>query len=595
GAGSKVAILDEGVDLSHPDLIDNLLTGYDAVYAGGGTGTDTYGGPIAGTNDAHGTNCAGIVCAVGNNALGITGVAPESKVIPVHIAYENGFGGWTLEYTWVSDAIMWACDVAGADVLSNSYSLGDDPAFIDDAIDYCITEARGGKGGVFLGAAGNYNAGTLIYPGSYINSIGVAATSMCDERKSPSSCDGETFWGSCFGLKLDIAAPGVKIPSTDISGSLGYSPNDYYLTFNGTSSATPLAAGIVALMFALAPDMTYDQARFYLESTCEKVGGYTYADAAGHPNGTWVNQLGYGRVNACAALNSIIDNFFKADLISGINTVSEDTVYPGQDVELNYFLENSGATGAGAFNHQFFVSTDCAPGGDEAADIFSVDALDAGASTLLTNTITIPETSSEGIRQILLYADEDDAVDESMEANNYSCIEVYVACSIGPESGSADYDYNGISDSLHVETTSACHWNFSPAPPAWITVTASAGTGDGYFKYTLDMNTEFIPRSYTFNYADKTFTINQGALQNGVEDISNVFQIYPNPVQDILTIHTELSGMDYMIYNSVGELVLTGNNIGIETTVDVHALSAGTYVITLQDNKGIYNSVFVKE
>jgi subtilisin family serine protease len=96
---------------------------------------------------------------------------------------------------------------------------------------------------------------------------------------------------------------GVKIYTTDISGAAGYATNDYAPTFNGTSSACPNAAGVMALILSLNPSLSQGQARQIIESSCDKVGGYTYnSSVAGQPNGTWSTDLGYGRVNAFSAL-----------------------------------------------------------------------------------------------------------------------------------------------------------------------------------------------------------------------------------------------------------------------------------------------------
>ncbi|MBC8884298.1 S8 family serine peptidase [Flavobacterium piscinae] len=109
--------------------------------------------------------------------------------------------------------------------------------------------------------------------------------------------------GSDYGTNTDVSAPGVKIYTTDISGAAGYSSGDYAPTFNGTSSACPNVAGVMALILSANSNLNMLEARQILESTCSKVGGYTYnTNVSGQPNGTWSNDLGYGRVNALAAL-----------------------------------------------------------------------------------------------------------------------------------------------------------------------------------------------------------------------------------------------------------------------------------------------------
>jgi large repetitive protein len=288
----KVAILDEGVDLVHPDLLGNMLPGFD------GTGLNSAGAPSG--NDAHGTACAGIVAAVGNNNLGVAGVAYQSKIIPVRIAYSSG-ANWITQNSWIGTCIDWSWQTAGADVLSNSWGGGGSSALINDPITRAVNQGRGGLGAPVLFAAGNDN-GAVSYPATLTNVISVAAMSMCNQRKSPSSCDGENFWGSNFGANLDISAPGVKIYTTDISGSTGYSAGDYTATFNGTSSACPNAAGVMALILSVNPGLNQTQARQIIESTCDKVGGLTYGTNVNQPNGTWTNELGYGRVNAFTAV-----------------------------------------------------------------------------------------------------------------------------------------------------------------------------------------------------------------------------------------------------------------------------------------------------
>jgi len=130
--------------------------------------------------------------------------------------------------------------------------------------------------------------------------------SPCGERKSTTSCDDEDWpnnGGSNYGDELDLIAPGVFIPTTDIQGSFGYnttvgSSGDYHLDFGGTSAATPHVAGVAALVLSANPNLSQDQVRDILESTAQKVGSYSYSTTTGRTNGTWSNQVGYGLVDA---------------------------------------------------------------------------------------------------------------------------------------------------------------------------------------------------------------------------------------------------------------------------------------------------------
>ncbi|NLN73274.1 MAG: S8 family serine peptidase [Bacteroidales bacterium] len=286
----SVAVIDEGVDLNHPDLINNLLPGFDA------TGGGNNGGPQG--DDAHGTACAGIIAAQGNNIIGISGIAPNCRIIPVRIIVD---GSIQYDY-WAADGINWAWQ-NGADILSNSWRFGSQSSLITLAINNATTQGRNGLGCPVLFAAGNYNT-SVIYPANLSNTIAVGAMSMCNERKSPSSCDGEKNWGSCFGNELDIVAPGVKIYTTDISGSAGYETSNYTATFNGTSSACPHAAGVMALILSVNRCLSQEDARRVLETSCDKVGAYCYIP--GKPHGLWNNQMGYGRINAFKAVQYAI-------------------------------------------------------------------------------------------------------------------------------------------------------------------------------------------------------------------------------------------------------------------------------------------------
>lgn len=330
----KVAILDEGVDLNHPDLLANLLSGYDATGQGSG------GNPSG--DDAHGTACAGIVAAVGNNNRGVAGVAYGCKIVPVRIAYSSG-NSWVTSNSWIGNAINWAWTTGNADVLSNSWGGGSSSSTINNAISGAVNNGRGGLGAPVLFAAGNDN-GSVSYPATLTNVISVAAMSMCYERKNPSSCDGETWWGSNYGTNLDVAAPGVKVYSTDISGSDGYSSGNYVPNFNGTSSSTPNAAGVMALILSANPSLTQTQARNAMETTCRKVGSYTYnSNVSGQSNGTWSSALGYGLIDAYQALLSVAPQVQDDAGISSINspvgTVCSSTISPS--VTLNNYGSNT--------------------------------------------------------------------------------------------------------------------------------------------------------------------------------------------------------------------------------------------------------------
>jgi subtilisin family serine protease len=281
-----VAVIDEGVDLAHPDLLANLVAGYDATDQPSG---DTAGGPEPGSDDAHGTACAGIIAAVSDNDEGIAGIAPGVRIMPVRIAYSSGLGGWLTTDAWISDGINWAW-MNGADVLSNSWGGGTPSDTITNAITDARKQGRGGLGSVILFASGNDDS-SVSYPATLSAVEAVGASSPCDERKGPDSCDGEFYWGSNYGSELDIVAPGVQIPTTDISGPDGYSTGDYTMDFNGTSAACPHAAGVVALMLSANSNLTKSEVRNLLRESADDVSPDGKDEFTGH-----------GRVNARRAV-----------------------------------------------------------------------------------------------------------------------------------------------------------------------------------------------------------------------------------------------------------------------------------------------------
>ncbi|MDR1562578.1 MAG: S8 family serine peptidase [Dysgonamonadaceae bacterium] len=336
GSGNiKVAIIDEGVDLTHPDLYANLLPGYDATDAACGGAN---GSPCG--NDAHGTACAGIVAAI-DNTIGVIGVAPSCKIIPVRIAYSDPWGWWVTTDAEIADGLHYAWATAGADILSNSWGGGSSSAVINTEIQDAFSYGRNGKGCVIAFSSGNGNNPSVSYPAnSNSNIIAVGAISPCCERKSLTSCDGESGWGSNYGTQLDVVAPGVFIPTTDIHGSAGYSSGDYILNFNGTSSACPHVAGVAALVLSVNPSLTQVQVQQIIESTAQKVRPdlYTYSTTSGHPNGTWNNQMGYGLVDAYAAVQAAcaIPVYFTNQTVTTNTTVSScGDIQLGNDVITN--------------------------------------------------------------------------------------------------------------------------------------------------------------------------------------------------------------------------------------------------------------------
>jgi len=302
GYGSSsvlIAIIDSGVEAGHPDLLQ--VAGYD--YGDNDSNPDDNSSAAG-----HGTACAG-VAAARTNALGTAGIAAGCAIMPLKVANSAG----SMYFSAIQNALYFAAD-NGADVISMSLgaAITSDPA-TDTAIQYAYN-----AGCVILAATGNENRSTISYPAIHSLVIGVGAASPCGDRKRSSSnsgevnpgvstdpngytCDGERWWGSNYGTTtaggagaVDVIAPTI-LPTTDLLGSAGYDPSDYSKWFNGTSCATPYAAGVCALIRSANPSWTPAQVRDRLLTTAQDVT--SVESGAG-----WDRYAGYGMVDAAAAV-----------------------------------------------------------------------------------------------------------------------------------------------------------------------------------------------------------------------------------------------------------------------------------------------------
>jgi len=268
-----VAIIDTGVDTGHPEFAGRVVAGYDYVNNDSNPSDD----------NGHGTSCAGIAVGGGNNAQGVAGVAWGSRLMALKVLDATGNGA----YTAVANGVTFAAD-NGAKILSLSLG-GPASSTLQTAVNYAVNT----RGCAMFAATGNGNASSLDYPAAYSNVISVGALSPCNQRKSTTSCDGEYWWGSNYGTGIDFLAPGARIHTTDIRGSGGFGSGDYIPDFNGTSSATPHAAGIGALVLSQNAALTNTGLLTVLQNNCDDMG------TAGFDT-----QTGYGRMNAQRAVQN---------------------------------------------------------------------------------------------------------------------------------------------------------------------------------------------------------------------------------------------------------------------------------------------------
>mgnify|MGYP000912638886 CR=1 FL=1 len=300
------AILDEGIDYQHPDLSANLLQGVTIPSASGAYYGDIYRGaedtyPVT---YIHGTTVAGLLGAEANNFEGIAGVAYSSKMVSVSIAAgtQSKFDRYVFTITpeWFSNGIKASIDQKHADIICLPFMMirGSESSVINEAIDYATNTGRNGLGSIVIAASGGHvglgGANQVGYPASRNSIICVGSTDRNDHRSGFSN----------FGAGLDVCAPGDEMQTTDVVGTKGYSENSYTIQ-SGTSLSTSFVAGVMALILSAQPTLTATEARYILESTCDKVHPTVYnylPNVPGHPNGDWCPEMGYGRINARAAV-----------------------------------------------------------------------------------------------------------------------------------------------------------------------------------------------------------------------------------------------------------------------------------------------------
>jgi thermitase len=279
GTGQIIAIVDTGVDLTHPDLAPKLVAGTNTVDATGDA-HDTEG---------HGTNCAGIAASLKDDKGGIIGMAPGAKIMPVKVLGEGGSGSDAS----VAEGIIWAAD-HGANVISLSLGGAGASQTGGDAIKHALA-----KGCTVVAAMGNNGTGQKSFPAAYPGVIAVGATDINDAITSFSQ----------FGSWISVSAPGYSILSTfptyhvaemdsyaqekDFWETHGMRATQTYGYLTGTSQATPGVSGLAALVKAANPTLTPDQVKSRIEA------------ASAHPvamAGAFDVHFGHGRIDALKAI-----------------------------------------------------------------------------------------------------------------------------------------------------------------------------------------------------------------------------------------------------------------------------------------------------
>jgi thermitase len=272
--GMRIAIVDTGIDSTHPDLSDGRVRvdlGANCLTASGCSADP------ARDDNGHGTHVAGIAAAETNNGTGVAGLAYTSSLVPVKVLDSNKTGS----YSAITNGIIWAVD-HGARALNLSLSGTSASQTLCDAVTTAIS-----RGAVVVAASGNDASSAAHYPAACSGAIGVGATTSSDSLASYSDTGSPNVF---------VSAPGDSVYSTYAGGG--------YTTMSGTSMATPLVTALSALLLGELPGRSVDDVKRVLATTSDKVGGGYGSDPYGICSAcTWSASFGYGRINAYRALS----------------------------------------------------------------------------------------------------------------------------------------------------------------------------------------------------------------------------------------------------------------------------------------------------
>lgn len=295
-ANIRIAIIDDAVDTNHEDLQPNLVQQIDVI-------DDDENANPSNSSERHGTAVAGVAVARGNNSIGVSGSCPNCSLIAI-----RALAGTVAQHAEAIDAAI----SANADIISNSWGYNINSPITDDlvdAIDNAATNGRDGLGSIVLFAMTNINVDNCTASTPDISSLqSVIAVS----RSTNQDLLGNAGFGNCMDVLAPTRGGTLGITTTDVTGANGYSNNNYTNNFGGTSSATPLVAGICGLILSINPDLEREEIQRIIEFGSDKID----PSNASYNSDGFSNTHGYGRVNA---FNSIVP---QVEIIPSKNTVA---------------------------------------------------------------------------------------------------------------------------------------------------------------------------------------------------------------------------------------------------------------------------------
>lgn len=370
-----LAIIDTGIDQSHPDLANVLLRDSSGNVIGYNAQSNQATGSAASDDNGHGTHCAGTAAGQINNTKGIAGVAgwnpgvPASnsyvQLMPVKVLDADGSG----TDADVSEGIIWATD-HGARVISMSLGGAGSSTTLSNAVSYARSH-----GVVVVAAAGNESTSTKSYPAAYTGVISVAATDSNDTLA----------YFSNYGTWVKVAAPGVSIYNTYKGSS--------YATMSGTSMATPHVAGEAAAILAQNPSLSTSQVESLIVGNVDPYNPY---------NGLTIG-AGAGRINVYKALLAAGGGASSVSLSS--LTLSPTSVQGGGSSTATVTLTGTAPTGGtqvSVYSDSGVASvpaTVTVPAGQSSAT-FTVSTASVSSGTSAQITATVGSASRSATLQI---------------------------------------------------------------------------------------------------------------------------------------------------------------------------------------------------
>jgi subtilisin family serine protease len=274
GKGIKIAIMDDGLDITHPELNGSIIATYDITTK---TSNVTHSSP----SDSHGTATTGII-ASNDNGIGIKGIASDSQII--FLKHREGMSdSETIE-------LFNKAKEFGADIINCSWGTYDVSESVKEVIQDLAIKGRDGKGTIIVFATGNDGQDMGNDESAIPEVIAVGSTDKDNLRA----------WYSNYGDNIDVLAPGgydIGITTLDPIGENGIATlNDDYLlandeeSFIGTSASAPIVSGVIALMLEKNPNMTRIEVEEALKNKSDKIGNLDYVDG-------FNKYYGYGKIN----------------------------------------------------------------------------------------------------------------------------------------------------------------------------------------------------------------------------------------------------------------------------------------------------------